>query len=238
MSTAASPTVSTAIAKKPVSPIKSFLDFFRVDPVPVDVVADEAADLERWRKLLVRFYWQTIIIVVLGAFLVVFVPIAQPVNDYEALAPGGKLTPIISLTEPNMTNRTVLSWATVSITEVMTIGFGDFEKRLRDQKWRFTSQGWALFTKAFINSKIGQTFKQSQLVLTTVPSNTPVIIHQGNDNEEHVYQWIVQMPAIMTYATNNNVSRQEKSVIQLTIERVPTTQSTSGIAIRKWEALK
>ncbi|MDE2029422.1 MAG: DotI/IcmL/TraM family protein, partial [Alphaproteobacteria bacterium] len=81
--------------------------------------------------------------------------------------------------------------------------------------------------------KIGEAFKERQLVLTTVPSDTPVIVAQGV-NADNVYQWNVQMPVIMTYATNNNVTSQQRAIVFLSIVRVPAEQSPSGIAIRNW----
>jgi hypothetical protein len=73
------------------------------------------------------------------------------------------------------------------------------------------------------------------LVLTTVPSNTPIIVGQGV-NPQEVYQWEVQMPVIMSYATNNNVINRKRSVITLTIVRVPADENASGIAIQGWSA--
>jgi intracellular multiplication protein IcmL len=115
----------------------------------------------------------------------------------------------------------------------MTMGFGDMDIRLPQQRKRFTPEGWEAFNKAFVAQKIGETFKQSQLVLTTVPSDTPVIIAQG-PNAENIYQWIVQMPVIMTYATNNNAMRKERAFVTLTIVRVPADESSAGIAIQSW----
>jgi hypothetical protein len=144
-----------------------------------------------------------------------------------------QLTPLIV---PNMTNQAILSWSTNSITEIMTFGFGDYQAHLREQRGRFTSDGWKAFVDAFDKLGIGQAFRQRQLVLTTVPSNTAVIVWQGN-NKKHVYEWKVQLPVIMTYATNDNITRRQEALIMLTIDRVPSSESPTGVAIQTWESL-
>jgi intracellular multiplication protein IcmL len=205
---------------------------FRTEP-GIDIVTDPKAALEQHRRLLRRIKRQGIAIALLGVFLVVAVPFLQPVSYYHALYPDGHNRLMSSLTIPNMTDRAILSWSATAITEVMTMGFGDYETRIGSQKWRFTPDGWDSFVKAFNKGDIGKTFKQSQLVLTTVPSNTPVIIWKGQ-NEKKIYSWKVQMPVIMTYATNNNVSRRSKAIITLTIVRVSTNDNPLGIGIQQW----
>ena len=116
----------------------------------------------------------------------------------------------------------------------MTMGFGDIDILMPKLRNRFTNKGWEAYVKSFQAMQIRESFKQNQLVLTTVPSNSPVIVEQGT-NVEQVYQWSVQMPIIMTYSTNNNVTKKQRSTVTLTIVRVPTEDNPSGIAIRNWD---
>jgi intracellular multiplication protein IcmL len=196
-------------------------------------VLNEQTAIARFERLknLVRI--EAWVILGLCVALVLLLPFAQPVYLYLSLTPEKKVAQMTGLTMPNMTNRAVLAWSTTSITEILTMGFGDIDMRLPKQKIRFTPDGWDSYTKFFTDAKIGQTFKQNQLVLTTVPSNTPVILAQGV-NDDHIYQWVVQMPVIMTYATNNNVQSQNRKIITLTIVRVPANVSPDGIAIQRW----
>jgi hypothetical protein len=207
--------------------------FLRDDPITVDVIGDDITEKKRIERLLKVVTMQTFAIVGMVAFLILTIPIYHPIFQYFALDPRGRTMSLVALDIPNMTNRAVLSWATTSITEILTIGFGDFEKKLVIQKPRFTPAGWDSFAKAFDNQKTGQTFLENQLVLTTVPSETAVILAQGL-NEEGIYQWKVQVPVVMTYATNNNVTRRVHTLINLTIVRVWPEQSPAGIAIKTW----
>lgn len=216
---------------------KKMMRFFTLDPVMVDVVPDEQAAGAKYAKLLRIVTLESIILAVLGLVLVMGTPFFRPVYRYYALNPRHQVLELVPLIMPNMTDRAILSWATTSITEIMTMGFGDFETKLLTQQPRFTPEGWKSFKKAFVEQKIGESFRESQLVLTTVPSDTPVIVSQGV-NEQHVYQWRVQMPVIMTYATNNNVTRRERAIIDLTIIRVEPEQNPVGIGIATWSLKK
>ncbi len=70
---------------------------------------------------------------------------------------------LIALTMPNMTNQAILSWATNSITEIMTFGFGDYNSHLSDQQVRFTPEGWTSFVNAFNKMEIGKFSKNGNL---------------------------------------------------------------------------
>lgn len=196
-------------------------------------VFDEKSEEAHRGRMLRLITTQAIASLVLAGGLILTVPFVQPTYRYYAMTPQHKIQPLVSLAMPNMTNRAILSWATTAITEIMTFGFADYSPHLLKQKWRFTPEGWNSFALAFIELKIGETFVQNQLVLTTVPSDTAVITRQG-ETTDRVYEWDVQMPVILTYATNNNVTRRERSVIQLTITRVSPLKNPTGVAIKTW----
>ena len=196
-------------------------------------ILDEAAEISRFQRLKKRIVIQSRIIGGLTVLLLVILPFAQPIYVYYAQKPDGKMMQMVGLAMPNMTNHAILSWTTTAITEIMTLGFGDVDVKMPLQRWRFTKAGWRVYTEEFANLKIGETIKQSQLVLTTVPSNTPVIVDQGV-NPAGVYQWTVQMPIIMTYATNNNVTVEKHAIVTVTITRVAAEDSPAGVAIQQW----
>jgi len=219
--------------KKPPARRNAEGGFLADDPVALDVVVNEQVEIQQHKRVLSLVFVQGISVAVLAGSLLFVGPFVQPVYHYYALNPAGDTMPLVGLTMPNMTNRAILSWTINSVTEIMTIGFGDFESKLFRQKPRFTTDGWDGFVHEFLKQKVGEIFKHNQLVLTTVPSNTPVILSQGK-NKQDVYQWEVQVPVIMTYTTNNNVTQHDRTVVTLTIVRVPPKESPEGIAIKLW----
>lgn len=197
---------------------------------------DDAAAEARYMRLKKIIFVQSVAIIALAVVLALILPLTRPVYTYYALQSDQKTLQMIGLDTPNLTDRAIISWATVGVTEIMTVGFGDINKKILLQKKRFTSKGWDGYATAFDRIGIDQLFKERQLVLTTVPSGTPVIIGQGV-NPDGVYQWNLQMPVIMTYATNNNVTRQQNHLIGLSLVQVPADEDVFGIAIDKWDVV-
>lgn len=217
----------------PAKGAKSKNRFWGDDIIRVDVIADEDSELIRHDRLIRIITAEAIIIGILALVLIFGIPFFHPIYQYFAMNPKQERMQLAGIIMPNMTNSAILSWSTTSITEIMTMGFGDYEQHLKGQKFRFTDSGWESFATAFDEQKIGDSFRKHQLVLTTVPSNSPVILGQG-ENPQHIYQWNVQLPVVMTYATNNNVSRRQSSVIDIQIVRVPSDQNPAGIGIKSW----
>lgn len=232
-----SPSSKTAaanrLAKTPWAKVLLTRHFFSIEPVATDYLPQEEAEAARTFRVIRGVSRNAIIIAVLTLLIVFLIPFTQPLNIYYALAPESKVTQMVSLPQPNLTNAAVIGWAANTVTEVLSIGFGDFDEKLLQQKKRFTREGWAAFVKSFLKEEVDQSFRKHRLVLTTVPSDTPVIVSQGL-NLDHVYEWKVQVPVIMNYTTNNNVSQPSRSMLELTIVRVPYTESSSGLAIDVW----
>ncbi len=208
--------------------------FFRDDSFVPDRLANENEERARHAALCRRVQRRAWIIAGLLLLLVVLAPILRPIYNYETWAEGKVLQPLAPLDVPNLTDQAILSWAATSITEIMTFGFGDFETRILGQRPLFTAEGWESFTKAIRAQNMRENFKLRQLVLTSVPANMPVIIGKGVDQEGQ-YKWLVEMPIIMTYTTNNNVTTRQRGFVQLTIVRVPPRESVMGVGIKTWK---
>lgn len=213
------------------------LRFFSTDAGTTDHINDEGAARTQHGRVLGLIMTQAIVVCVLGGGLIFAVPLFQPTYTYYAKTPENTRQRMVGLSMPNLTNKAVLSWAETAITEIMTFGFGNFQEHLKNQRYRFTPEGWDAFARAFDMLGIGQAFSEQRLVVTTVPANTAVISRQGATSDG-IYEWKIQMPINLTYATNNNVTRQAKNVVQLTLVRIPASQNPAGIGIKGWNVLR
>jgi hypothetical protein len=214
-------------------PIKSP---FATPEISADIV-NEQLEVGRADRALKRLTYQAIAIAALGCILAVGAPFFSPIYVYNSRTPEGRTAFMMPLDLPNLTNPAVVSWAAISTTEILSFGFGDFEEKALLQKKRFTKLGWDAFVKAFLGGKISDAFKKGQMVMTTVPTDTPVIISQGV-NEEGVYHWKLQVPIITTFAANNNVIKPEPGVIEMTIVRVSSDENPAGLAIDIWKQIR
>lgn len=218
---------TTAAAKKSAN-----VGFLAVDPVAFDRLAHPEVDLAKREKIMNIIMAEAVIIAGLVLILVLGQPFFKPLYRYAGLNDKKELFPMVPLPMPNLTNKAVLAWATTSVTEVMTFGFADVDAKILAQRARFTSNGWDGFVHAFLDKKVGEKFMQNRLVLTTVPTDVATIKSQGPRPEDGAYQWVVQLPVVMTYATNDSKKTQEKTGIELTIVR--TEENIMGIAIDSW----
>jgi hypothetical protein len=232
--TTAAPAKSKPAAKAKGSGLFGFGGILKDTAYLPDRVPNPQADLQRRHNMLWLIRWQAWAVLGLFVLLLLATPFLKPAYRYYSLSPDDKITAeLISLDVPNLTDQAITSWAANSITEIMTFGFGDIEQKLDRQLWRFTEDGRWSFIKAIDKENLLEEFRAKQLVLTTVPIDAAVITAQGLNEAKEQY-WIVQLPVVMTYVTNNNVSRREKPIIELTIIRVPTWRNPQGIAIKTW----
>ncbi len=205
-------------------------------PITEDVLLNEAVLSQRHHRLVNLLWIQSLTLGGVALLLILVIPLLQPINLYNLLSPSQEISPIIGLDEPNVTKRALLSWSATSITEILTFGFGNIDKQLAKQRPRFTSQGWDGFMEAITAQGLRAQFKKSQLVLTTVPSDAPVVVAEGL-NDDKRYQWNVEMPVIMTFSTNDNVTKRLRNIIRLDIVRVSSRENIQGIAIQSWRLM-
>lgn len=229
-----SATPAGAVANKAVQ-VKT-LDFFwflRDERPTQNMIINPDVEIAKYKRLVGLVKAQAIAIGALVCVIILGAPVVQTIYKYHAVNPHHDVRNLVPLTGPNLTNEAVLSWATNSTVEILTLGFGDFDRQILSQYYRFTPKGWESFTKAIRDLDLRTTFKNRQLVLTTVPRDTAVIIAQG-ENEDQDYEWQIELPVIMTYMTNNNVSQKQKSLVKLTLVRVPANKNSAGIGIKEW----
>ncbi len=149
-----------------------------------------------YRSLLRIAILQGMIIIGLIVVMLYVVHIHQPENRYFATTEDGRLVPMTALSEPNLSTPALLSWVAQSATEVMTFGFNDYQRRLQESSRNFTRRGWESFTQALEASRIIEMVKANQQVATAAPRGAPILQSEGEYNGR--YQWVVQLPMIIT----------------------------------------
>jgi intracellular multiplication protein IcmL len=113
----------------------------------------------------------------------------------------------------------------------MTFGFNDYRRRLQEASRNFTRLGWQSFTKALSDSRLLEMMDRNQQILTAAPTGAPILVDEGVVNER--YQWVVQMPMILTYQSGG-AQRVERPTVTMVIVRVPRLENANGIGIEQW----
>ncbi|MCB9988521.1 MAG: type IVB secretion system apparatus protein IcmL/DotI [Rhodospirillales bacterium] len=188
-----------------------------------------------YRTLLKISLIQALIIVGMIAAMFFVVHTHQPENRYFATTEDGRLIPMVSLMEPNLSTPALMSWVAQATTEVMTFNFNDYRRRLQEASRNFTRQGWDSFTLALQKSRIIEMVETNQQVVTAAPRGAPILQSEGIVKGR--YQWVVQVPMVISYQSGAKV-RTDNLMVTLVIVRVPRLESPNGVGIEQWIAVK
>ena len=176
---------------------------------------------------------QSFIIIGLIAAMFYVVKVHQPENRYFATTEDGRLIPMVSLIQPNLSSPALMSWVAQAATETMTFGFNDYRRRLQEASRNFTPQGWESFSAALQGAKIVESIQENSQVISAAPLGAPILETEGVVGGR--YQWVVQMPLLLTYQSGTK-TRTSRWVLTLVIVRVPRLESPNGVGIAQWVA--
>ncbi|MCK5374189.1 MAG: type IVB secretion system apparatus protein IcmL/DotI [Alphaproteobacteria bacterium] len=187
-----------------------------------------------YRSLIKMALIQSIIILGLIGVMFYVVKINQPQNLYFATTEDGRLMPMVPLSQPNLSTPALMSWVAQATTEVMTFGFNDYRRRLQESSRNFTKRGWESFTQALQRSRIIEMVEVNQQLITTAPKGAPILQSEGLVAGR--YQWVVEIPLILTYRSGTKLSNTGLLVTVIVV-RVPRLESSNGVGIEQWIAV-
>lgn len=178
---------------------------------------------------------QSFIIIGLIAAMFFVIKVHQPENRYFATTEDGRLIPMVSLTQPNLSNPALMSWVAQSATEVMTFGFNDYRRRLQEASRNFTRRGWESFTGALQEARIIESIEKNSQVISAAPRGAPVLQSEGVIDGQ--YQWVVQIPMALSYQSGSK-TRSDNWIVTIVVVRVPRLESPNGVGIAQWIAIQ
>lgn len=187
-----------------------------------------------YRSLLKMALIQSIVILSLVGAMYYTIKVNQPKNFYFATTEDGRLVPMVALGEPNLSTPALMSWVAQATTEVMTFGFNDYRRRLQESSRNFTKRGWESFTQALQRSRIIEMVEVNQQLITAAPKGAPVLQSEGLVAGR--YQWVVEIPLILTYRSGAKTSNTGLLVTVIVV-RVPRLESANGVGIEQWIAM-
>ena len=142
-----------------------------------------------------------------------------------------ELKNIIPLAEPNLTRTAITNLALSIATQIQTFGFNNADERLIAMKKYFSEEAWNQFVKAYLSQGVLDTIKTNQQVLTSIATNGAVITKEGL--EEGRYQWVVQVPMLVTIQVGRKVETK-RTTLEVTFVRASTLKYAQGLMIDSW----
>ena len=175
---------------------------------------------------------QAVIIFVLSIALTVYLATRQNQDRYFAETGDSKIMRLVALPLPNMGRVALSDWVAKSVSEIMTFGFNDVNERFAQSRHDFTSDGWITFSKAVTSSTLIDDMMQLQQIVTSVPESPPILKQEGLINGR--YSWVFDIPLLVTFRAGGAKQSRSK-MVHITVERVPTSESPSGVGISQWK---
>jgi intracellular multiplication protein IcmL len=199
-------------------------------------MADDAVELVRLRNNFYRDNYRRVVgilllllVVDLSLVGIIFYQVVnRPDPVYFATSTDGRITPLYPLSQPMIAPAELLQWASRAAVAANTYNFVNYREALQNLQNEFTPDGWKWFEQALQSSRTLETVIAKKLVVSAVPTGTPVILEQGVVNGR--YAWKVQQPMLVTYQSPNEQT-QQPMVVTMIISRVPTVDMPKGIAV-------
>jgi len=200
---------------------------------------DDAALLVRLRNEFYRDNYHRILVVLLTAFLTIFLLIGAltyivthpPQAKYFATNTSGRIVPLVALNKPNLSTAALLQWANTAAIAAFTYNFVNYRQELQAASEFFTPEGWTAFIQSLNQSRNLEAVRAKNLVVSAVATGAPVVLQEGVVSGR--YTWRVQMPMIVTYQSGSRIS-QQSLIITILITRMSTLNSPRGIGIAQF----
>ncbi|MEA1938865.1 MAG: type IVB secretion system apparatus protein IcmL/DotI [Pseudomonadota bacterium] len=176
---------------------------------------------------------EAIIIIAMVLTLMLAVAMTSPEDRYFATSADGSMIRLVPLEQPNLSDATVLSWASRAAEETMSFGFSNYQRELQESSAFFTDSGWRGFQQALRTARTIDKMKAYSQLLTATVTGAPVLLDKRRIGDAFV--WRVQFPLLITYQSFNTREEQQQLVI-LVIRRRSTLENPMGIGIHQWVA--
>lgn len=173
----------------------------------------------------------SILLNVLGIYYVFYIYTHPPAPVYFPTSTSGRITPLIPLEQPNMSDQEIKQWANLAIMAAYSYNFVNYRTELEAASQFFTGDGWNTFISALKSSNNLQAIINNKFVLSATATEAPIIDEKGIING--VYSWRVSMPIMVTYQSSSLYS-QTPLKISILIARESTLNVPKGIGIAQF----
>lgn len=178
-------------------------------------------------------------IIVIGVLVIAFIVVKNQRVEREYFgvdSQTGRMTPIIPLNEPYVSQASLLTWTVECVTSANTYDFVNYQKQFQRNSQCFTKEGWDQFMSAMERAGTLNTVQNQRLVAASVANGAPVITREGL--RRGAYTWEVELPVTVTYqggqAGRSTIT--QRLIVTLMISRIPTYESKYGVGIAQYVA--
>lgn len=161
-----------------------------------------------------------------------FVELKNPNDRYFTVDENLRIVELTPLNEPYISDSALINWATETVAESFTMSFADWRSALNKISSKYDKHAFDSFIKSLKNSG-NLSFIIDKRLNTIVNIDGPAIISaQGISLSTKRYTWDVEVPIIINYESSEGVKATQRVLINVTIHRVSTLETSRGIRIK------
>lgn len=176
------------------------------------------------------------IMIVLSLATLYFISASKkPTEFYLVNTEKKEMKLIKTSSEPIMSPRAIESWNSISLTDIFTFNFTNYNKELKSSAIYFTPSGYDGFYKSLEKSGMLESVRTASLEVTLTPTSKSIITDKRVKGG--VMTWNIELTAFISYM-GTGATKNEQFYILTEIKKVPTYENPNGIAINKINMIK
>jgi hypothetical protein len=154
--------------------------------------------------------------------------LSPPIAERSILQGAG-----IPLDKPNVSEKTILFWASQTATTILTLNYdyNDYQKRLQKSSRSFSKAGWEGFAASMQQLRILDQIQRLKEKVGARVKGSPLLVRQGSSQGK--YRWTIRMQVEITYADNHSAHTALLS-LDMDVERVAVAENQDGMLITSW----
>ncbi len=157
--------------------------------------------------------------------------IARPSPVYFATDTEGRLTPLVPVSDPWLTDAQVIRFGVEALTQSLSITFSGWRENLTKARHYYEQpDGWTSFVEAIESSGLLDFIRGRRLNSSAVAQGA-VIVNRGTDSFGR-HAWILQIPLTVTYESAVETAR-DTYLAEIRLVRLPTFEAPAGIGVAR-----
>ncbi len=187
------------------------------------------------RRLQILKIMQFVIVIAFVVLVALLAEFTVTRHRLFATTVDGKLTAPPPL-DQEIGDNVVNLWLVEAMTKSLTMGFHDFDLRMKEIRPFFNDRGWESYSRFLRTSYNGQSnlrslIENDYLTMSARISRPPQVIQRGLIRGVFTYQYKVDFEVTAEAASE---VRTGPLTYEITVERVPSEINPAGIAISQW----
>lgn len=178
---------------------------------------------------------QGLMILLLTGALCYYVTSVHAHDRFFAVNDQGTKVRLLDLGSPTLGTESLLSWATLAASDVLTFGFNNVDRRFAETQKYFTQEGWEGFRRAMGKSGLLANVVNNQQIITAIPRSPARLVSQGLIEGGHT-GWVMDLQMVMTTRAGKEVNT-DYSHVSIIVVKVPTRENPRGVGIYQWVSL-